>query len=201
MPVVLISSQSEFENFDIVMVDNIEGAKLAVNHLIELGHRKIGIVGGARDVSSSQKRYEGFIEALKTARIKLNKNFITEDSLDNEGGYRCAKKLLAQKEKPTALFATNDTMAIGALSAIHEAGFRIPDDISLIGFDDLSFSKMTYPKLTTIRQPKFKTGEVATEQLFKHLLSPSKSLPPKKIILDHELIVRETTGPILNSRS
>ena len=200
MPVVLISSQSEFENFDIVMVDNVEGAKLAVNHLIEYGHRKIGLLGGSRDVSSSQKRYDGFIEALQTAGIEIKQNFITEDSLDNEGGYRCAKQLLAQKEKPTAMFATNDTMAIGALSAIHEAGLRIPDDISLIGFDDLSFSKMTYPKLTTIRQPKFKTGEVAAEQLFKHLISPNQYIPPQKIILDHELIIRETTSPFLNFR-
>lgn len=196
IPIVLISSQSALEDFDIVMVDNKKGAELAVSHLIELGHCKIGLVGGVREVSSGRQRHQGFLTALEKAGLPIRPELMTEGSFDHEGGYACMKALLALKDRPTAVFAANDIMAIGAMSAIYEAGLQIPDDISLIGFDDISFSKMTFPKLTTISQPMFETGVVATELLFQRVLCPSCSLPPRKIILEHKLIVRETTKEI-----
>lgn len=195
MPVVLISSQSILHDFDMVMVDNQRGAELAVEHLIALGHERIGLVGGSREVSSGEQRYQGFMSAMRSHKLEVHEAMVTEGSFDHEGGYACMGQLLSLEKKPTAVFASNDIMAIGAMSAIYEAGLRIPEDISLIGFDDISFSRMTYPKLTTISQPKFQAGEVATELLFQRLESQI-DYPPQKIILDHTLVVRETTRSI-----
>jgi len=196
IPVVLISSQRALEDFDIVMVDNKQGAALAVNHLIELGHRRIGLVGGVREVSSARQRREGFIKALKKAGLTVYQELLTEGTFDHEGGYQCMKSILSLKERPSAVFAANDIMAIGGISAIYESGLRIPEDISLIGFDDISFAKMTYPKLTTISQPMYETGKVATELLFQRIDNLSESLPPQKVVLSHNLVIRETTQAV-----
>lgn len=192
IPIVLISSQTNLTNFDMVMVDNELGAETAVEHLIHLGHRRIGLVGGSHSVSSGKQRYYGFLHGMQKNGVPVIDELITEGSFDHEGGYECMNKLLALPQKPTAVFATNDMMAIGAMSAIFEAGFKVPEDISIIGFDDISFSKMTYPKLTTVSQPKFQTGEVAAKLLFERIEKNNK-IEPRRVVLQHDLIIRETT--------
>jgi LacI family transcriptional regulator len=192
IPVVLISSQNILPDFDIVMVDNVQGAMLAIDHLAGLGHRRIGLVGGNREVSSGEQRYQGYLRSLADHGIEVDNDLITEGSFDHNGGYECMKKLLELKDKPTAVFASNDIMAIGAVSAIYESGLRIPQDISIVGFDDISFSRMMYPKLTTISQPKFETGIAATQMLFERITGQEIKKPRRKI-LEHTLIIRETT--------
>ncbi len=195
IPVVLISSQDILPDFDIVMVDNIQGSMLAIDHLVNLGHRRIGLVGGSREVSSGEQRYKGYLQAHTKYGISVENDLITEGSFDHNGGYECMKKLLALKNHPTAVFAANDIMAIGAVSAIFESGLKIPDDISIIGFDDIAYARMMYPKLTTISQPKFEMGVIATKMLFERVTGQEIPKPRRKI-LSHSLVVRDTTSKI-----
>jgi LacI family transcriptional regulator len=195
IPVVLISSQNILPNFDIVMVDNIQGVRLAIDHFYELGHRRIGLVGGSREVSSGEQRYQGYIQSIARHGIPVEEELITEGKFDHNGGYECMKRLLKLKNRPTAVFAANDIMAIGAVSAIYETGLKIPDDISIIGFDDIAYSRMMYPKLTTVSQPKFEMGAIATQMLFERVTG--QEIPnPRRKILDHSLVIRDTTQRI-----
>ncbi len=192
IPVVLISSQNILPKLDIVMVDNLQGAALAIQHLVDLGHHRIGLVGGSRDVSSGEQRYQGYLKALMENGIAVQEELITEGSFDHNGGYGCMKRLLKLEERPSAVFAANDIMAIGAVSAILEEGLRIPKDISIVGFDDISYASMMYPKLTTISQPKFEAGVAATKMLFERITIQA-NVKPRRVVLNHSIIIRDTT--------
>jgi len=193
IPVVLIGSQIDHPELDVVLVDNTRGAYNAVKHLIDLGHRRIGLVGGPRTASSGEQRFQGYIRALMEHGLPIDEGLITEGPFTNGGGYECMKQLLALQSPPTAVFASSDVMAIGALMAIQETGLRVPDDLSLVGFDDIAEASATVPKLTTIAQPKRQTGEVAAQLLFNRIESAA---PPRrqKVVLDHKLVVRGSTG-------
>ena len=195
IPVVLIGSQIDQPSFDVVMVDNVKGAYDAVKHLIDLGHHHIGLVGGTRTTSSGEQRFQGYVRALADHGLPVREGLVTEGPFTHEGGYEGMRRLLALPTPPTAVFASSDVMAIGALVAIQEAGIRVPEALSLVGFDDIAVASITTPKLTTIAQPKYQTGETAARLLFNHIESPS---PPQrqKIILDHTLIVRSSTAPL-----
>ena len=194
VPVVLIGSQIDHPEFDVVMVDNIKGAYDAVKHLIDLGHSRIGLVGGTRDASSGEQRYQGYIRALTHHGLTIDHDLITEGPFTQEGGHECMTRLLAHQSPPTAVFSSSDVMAIGALGAIQEAGLQVPDDMSLVGFDDIREATITTPKLTTIAQPKYETGQVATRLLLGQIESASLA-QRQKVVLDHRLVVRGSTAP------
>ena len=193
IPVVLIGSQIDHPDLDVVMVDNVQGAYDAVSHLIDLGHRRIGLVGGPRAASSGEQRFQGYIRALADHDIPVDEEIITEGRFTREGGYESMKRLLALQSPPTAVFASSDVMAIGALMAIQEQGLQVPNDVSLVGFDDIAEASTTTPKLTTVSQPKYQTGEVAAQLLFDRVegASPGKR---QKIVLSHQLVIRDSTA-------
>jgi LacI family transcriptional regulator len=194
IPVLLIGSQIDHPEFDVVMVDNVKGAWHAVKHLIDLGHRRIGLVGGSRATSSGEQRFQGYIQALTDHGLPIDEDLITEGPFTHEGGHECMKQLLSLPSLPTAAFASSDVMAIGALMAVQEASLQVPGDLSLVGFDDIIVASITTPKLTTVAQPKYQTGEMAARLLFNRIESAS---PPQrqKVVLDHELVVRGSTAP------
>ena len=193
IPVVLIGSQIDHPDLDVVMVDNVQGAYDAVSHLIDLGHRRIGLVGGPRAASSGEQRFQGYIRALADHDIPVDEEIITEGRFTREGGYESMKRLLALQSPPTAVFASSDVMAIGALMAIQEQGLQVPNDVSLVGFDDIAEASTTTPKLTTVSQPKYQTGEVAAQLLFDRVEGASPG-ERQKIVLSHQLVIRDSTA-------
>ena len=193
IPVVLIGSQIDHPDLDVVMVDNVQGAYDAVSHLIDLGHRRIGLVGGSRTASSGEQRFQGYIRALADHDIPIDEEIITEGRFTREGGYESMKRLLALQSPPTAVFASSDVMAIGALMAIQEEGLQVPNDVSLVGFDDIAEASTTTPKLTTVSQPKYQTGEVAAQLLFDRVEGASPG-ERQKIVLSHQLVIRDSTA-------
>jgi len=193
IPVVMIGSQVEQNDFDNIMVDNVRGGHDAVQYLCGLGHNRIGLVCGFRTASSALQRYQGYLQALSKNHIPFDEQLVAEGEITYDGGYRCIHQLLSLKNPPTAVFAISDIMALGAKTAIEDAGLQIPADISLIGFDDIPEVSRTKPKLTTIAQPKYEMGQVAARVLFDQI-NGNNMLPKQKIILEHELVVRESTG-------
>jgi LacI family transcriptional regulator len=194
IPVVLIGSQIDHPEFDVVMIDNVQGAYDAVKYLIGLGHHHIGLIGGSRATSSGEQRSQGYIRALTHHGLPIDESLITEGPFTHEGGYESMKRLLTLQSPPTAVFASSDVMAIGALMGTQEAGLQVPDDLSLVGFDDIAEASITTPKLTTIAQPNYQTGEVAARLLFEHIEAASPP-PRQKVVLDHKLVIRGSTAP------
>ncbi len=145
-------------NFPAIMVDNISGASQAVQHLIDLGHTKIGFIGWAINSTTATDRLSGYKSALAQNRCRFDKTLVREGKLTPESGYAEAKKLLSGKEVPTAIFAGNDQMAFGVIHAAMEFGLKVPDDLAVVGFDDIPLSSFFVPPLTTVEIPKFSLG-------------------------------------------
>ena len=170
-------------------IDNEHGAFLAVNHLIELGHRRIAFVSGPFNNMDAGERLNGYIKALKQANIEIDDELITEGDFHEACGLLAINHLFETRQQFTAIFAANDLSAYGARLGLYRKGVRVPEDISLIGFDDLPGSAYTAPPLTTIRQPLYDIGRIAT----KTLLSLIEGKDAQWEIPPLELVVRETT--------
>ena len=164
---------------------------MAVEHLLEKGHRKIGFVGGVQDVATNNERFLGYRQALDNWGIGLEWDYIRKGDFRREGGLAVTKELLRLEERPTAIFAANDLTALGVLQAVKEEGLAIPQDVAVVGFDDIQFASLPEIELTTIAQPKFQMGRLA----FQKLLQINKEDGPAKerIILRPELVVRKTS--------
>lgn len=190
--IVLIGTHIEHPDLEVVCVDNRAGAYDAVRHLIDLGHRRIAIVCGPLDASSARQRYEGYRQAIEDAALPAEAAWVVEETFDQDGGYRGAQRLLALAERPTAIFVAADLMALGVLRALREANFAVPDDISVVGFDDIPAAMITTPPLTTINQPKYHMGQCAAELLLARI--QAKEGGCKQSILEHHLVVRGSTA-------
>lgn len=190
------------QNFPYVLVDqyepqsavvdatNWQGAYDATRYLIELGHTHIGFITGLMDLTSGVDRLEGFKAALRDFDLPYRAELVIEGDFFYPSGYEATKQLLKLPERPTAIFASNDLSAFGAMDAIREAGLAIPDNISVIGFDDIPQAVMTHPKLTTIRQPLDQIGRVAVQLLLEQLEHPERA--PRRVTLATRLVVRDS---------
>ncbi|MEK7409570.1 MAG: LacI family DNA-binding transcriptional regulator [Acidobacteriota bacterium] len=192
VPIVLINNQHPGEFLHSVMIANVEASREAVNHLIKLGHRLIAYLGDRFGHQSDTERFAGYRQALEQADLPFLPELIAHGDGRPEGAERATQKLLALPEPPTAVFCYNDMSALGALKRIRAAGLRVPEDISLVGFDDLFVAEYTDPPLTTVRQPKRHMGRLAMETLLK-LMAGSQSA--EHIRVPGELIVRASTAP------
>lgn len=191
-PYVLIGRHSHYPDLNSVNVENREGARLAVAHLIRLGHRRIATIAGRRDVSPGAERYDGYELALREAGLPLLPALVAEGDLTGQSGYLAMRRLLAGDGRPTGVFAADDAMAAGALRAIHEVGLRVPHDVALVGFDDAPVALLTDPPLTTIRQPIYELGTQAA-RLFIAQLHRREAAPVQQQ-LPVTLIVRGSCG-------
>ena len=189
IPVVLIDLDFHNSTSSYVMCDHEQGAQQAVNYLLSLGHTKIGIIG-PKDINPALSRMKGFKKALAGNNLQYNDQWAVESSFNEKSGYQAMQEILVFKNKPTAIFCQSDVIAIGAVNAIKEAGLKVPDDFSVIGFDDIEICKYLTPSLTTISQNTYKLGEKAVELLLKMINSPEDTFPP--IILATELIKRNS---------
>ena len=197
LPIVALGPWHTDLEIDCVSVDNQQGAYLATEHLLKLGHRKIAIVLGPQENLSSRERFHGYKKAMDDACAKVLPDLILEGNFKMGSGYKAVKNLLARGEKPDAIFCVNDVMALGAMKAIQEEGFRIPEDIAVIGFDDIELAAISRPSLSSVAQPKYETGKIAAELLFQQIKGPLSegkyySIEPNLAIRESTLKVKET---------
>jgi len=193
--VVLIDSTLPDLPLDAVVVDNFDGAYRGTRHLIDAGHRDIAAVTGPLAISSDADRASGYRAALAQAGIPLNPRFVLAGNLEAGGGLECTRQLLALRRPPSALLVMNNLMTLGALRAIAEAGLRLPDDISLVGFDDMEWYPLVTPPITAIREPDYEIGVAAGKQLLRRM----SGNPPRRPVvqsLPTELLVRGSTAPL-----
>ncbi|MGY4110186.1 LacI family repressor for deo operon, udp, cdd, tsx, nupC, and nupG [Aeribacillus sp. SP014] len=189
-PVVLACEYLEGSDIPTVSIDNISSARKATEYLISLGHKRIGFLSGPMDVILSRDRLKGFKQGMMQHDIAIEPNLIQEGDFSFESGFNLMTKLLALTEPPTAVFASSDEMAIGAIKAIKAKGLKVPDDISIVGFDDIKFASIFEPALTTVSQPMFEIGQKAMELLIK--LIQKDKLEKSQYILEDQLVIRET---------
>ncbi|PKL13505.1 MAG: LacI family transcriptional regulator [Spirochaetae bacterium HGW-Spirochaetae-8] len=188
LPIVLIDHRGIDTHLHSISVTNEKGGFDATEHLVGLGHERIGFITGVLDFGCSRDRLEGYKVSLALHGIAFREELISEGDFTETSGYEATRRLLNLVDRPTAIFCSNDDMAIGAMRAAQEIGLRIPNDLSLVGFDDTVRASMVYPPLTTIKQPLFKMGEMAAV-LVKRLID-GETVESVNIVLNTELIVR-----------
>ena len=191
IPIVIVDRYFPELNLSCVVSDNYHGAIQAVNHFIGKGHRKIAFIQGLSDTSVNKERVKGYIDAHKQNDLPVNESFIVGEDFGEQNGYIGAKILLNGTECPTAIFGGSNLISLGAIRAISEEGLSIPDDISLIAFDDQPYFDFLTTPVTSVRQKKEELGKIAITLLFSELSGHSTS-DKKKIIIPTELIVRKS---------
>lgn len=187
-PFVLVGRHPTDSRVSYVDVDNINSARQAVTYLLEQGYRRIATIAGPRNMIAGADRLEGYTMALRDQGIAIDPNLVVGGDFSEDSGYSATQKLLPFK--PDAIFAASDAMALGALRALRDANLRVPQDIALVGFDDMPFAARTDPPLTTVRQPVHRAGVVAAEMLIDLIATPNAK--PRRTILPTELVIRET---------
>jgi LacI family transcriptional regulator len=199
MPVVLVDRDITFATrFDRVLVDNLSGARQAVEHLAALGHRNIAHIGGPIGSTPGRARHEGFLAAMAEQGIPVQEGLIRISDFREEGGRESMADLWSQANRPTAVFVANNLMTIGALKFLHESGVRVPQDISIVGFDDVSLAGLLNPPLTVIRRPDIEQGARAARLILARLEQengPAMAEPAsERITLPVHLVVRGSTA-------
>jgi LacI family transcriptional regulator len=193
IPTVLLDREISHGQCDLVETAHMQGAMMATEHLLSLGHRRIACIGGPADLNSSAQRIQGWLKALQAAGLAEDASeLVWNSNFTSQGGFDTMKKVLASALKPTAVFVCNDLMGIGALSAAHEVGVQIPRDLSVVGFDDIELAHFTSPPLTTVAQPKQKMGVMAVDMLLERI--QSKREGSKQVLLQPTLVVRASSG-------
>jgi LacI family transcriptional regulator len=190
VPIVLLNRAASNRSFSTVCSDNEMGGAIAANYLADLGHRKIAHITGPRQHGNLSDRTRGFMRALESVKRPVDPVVLHGD-FNFTGGTELTHKVLDKHSDVTAIFAANDVMAFGAVRAILDRGMRIPDDISLMGFDNIEFSSVMYPPLTTVHQPKYEMGRAAVEILLRLGRERSKQVPEQRV-LGVELVERQS---------
>jgi LacI family transcriptional regulator len=190
LPFLLIGRHPTNEKISYVDIDNRKSAFEAVEYLLKMGRQRVATISGPRNMVAGQNRLQGYKDALARQEILLDEALMAEGDFTGEGGYRAMQSLLAAR--PDAVFVASDTMAWGAMQAIQEAKLRIPEDIAVIGFDDIAPGSRGAQALSTVHQPIQEMGVKAAEAIIEMILNPE--VEPKKIVLETGLVLRETTG-------
>lgn len=190
---IVIHGQLPGTDVPSVDVDNVQGATVAVEHLLRLGHRRIGMITNAPPAyTASRQRLEGYRQALETAGIPYDEELVRYGNFDEESGRQAMEALLSLGERPTAVFIASDMVAIGALRALREHGLQVPEDIAVVGFDDIATARYLTPALTTVHVPAFGLGWSAAELLIRII---EGDLPNEtQVRLETQLVVRESCG-------
>ena len=175
-----------------VVPDDIHGACLAVDHLVQLGHHSIAHISGLESWHNSKDRFAGYQQTLEKNGIPLVDEWIQPGDWEVEGGYRAATNLLHLPNRPTAIFAANDLMALGAIYAIQDAGLRVPQDIAIVGYDNREFTWIVRPNITTVEMPVYEMGRIAADILLRQIADGLRETEEVKV--KGELIIRDTCG-------
>lgn len=192
IPVVVVDREIPGVEVDTVLTDNQRGGWLVTRHLIDLGHQCIGLITGPSDLTLSAYRVTGYRQALAESGLSEDEELVVRGDFGFESGYQSTRRLLSRSRPPTAIFACNDLMAVGALRAAVQEGRRVPQDLSVVGYDDIPLASYTNPPLTTVAQPNYAMGVQAATMLLDQLQDPSSA--PRRITLAVELQVRDSAA-------
>lgn len=201
IPVVTVSGHNQVPGVTNIVVNHRRASHMALAHLVELGHRKIAFIKGQDFSSDTEIRWKSNLEAAAKLGISISPKLtvqLEEDSPSPQVGYNVTRKLLKKKDPFTAIFAFNDISALGAIRALFEAKLRVPEDVSVVGFDDIQSAAYQHPGLTTVRQPLRKMGGTAAEVVLRGVRATAKECPVKQIVVEPELIVRESTSQAIS---
>jgi LacI family transcriptional regulator len=192
LPIVLMNRMSDDYSFPSVSADNERGSRMAVAHLVKLGHRRIAHIAGPQDLSTGLSRYRGFIAAMAASGLPVDPGLVVfAKSFSVEEGLRCCRELLGSASLCSAVAAGNDMLAVGCYAALDETGLSCPDDMSIVGFNDMPFIDRLRPPLTTIRFPHYQVGTESANLLLERIARPTG--PVKVLYLAPELVVRGST--------
>jgi LacI family transcriptional regulator len=193
IPVIVIDRDVKLPGADLVLYDNAGGSHAAARHLVELGHNRIAFIAGPADVQPAAERLRGFRDALHEAGLELPGEAVAEADFHYRGGRDATVKLLESPDGITAIAAANDLMAAGALRELAERGIRVPEEMSVVGFDDAPLAEMVSPALTTVRQPLQEMAQTAVSLLLARIAGEDGQV--QRHVLPTELVVRESTAP------
>jgi LacI family transcriptional regulator len=192
MPKVVVDREVQGVEADFIEADHERGGYLATRYLLGLGHRAVACVSGPPHLPPSRDRVKGYRRALEEAGVAFTSDFLLHADFTSEGGFAAFQQLLGLPERPTAIFAANDLMAIGGMCAANEAGIRVPDRLSVIGYDDIALASYSTPRLTTMAQPKYQMGEVIARVLVERILGAQT--PPRREMFTPTLVERQSTA-------
>jgi LacI family transcriptional regulator len=195
IPVVAVSGHNEMQGVTNIMLDHRRAAELALEHLFKLGHRRVAFIKGQEFSSDTEARWDAIVQAATKLGLTIHAKLTTQllgDVPSPDLGYQVTRRLLAKHEPFSAMFAFNDISAIGAIRALREKGLRVPEDVSVVGFDDIQSAAYQNPGLTTVRQPLRKMGRIAAETVLRRITRDGMDYP-KQITVEPELVVREST--------
>lgn len=192
VPVVVLGLRGEYKELDMVGSDSYEGTCTGIRYLYEKGHRRIGFIWGERAASAT--RYRAYCDTLTAVGLELDQRLVADSDYTVAGGRAATRKLMLQDSPPTAIFTSNDVMALAAIQEAAALGLKVPDDVSLLGMDDIESAAMSTPALTTIGKDKQELGRRAAEVLLKRLNEKSP-IPPQRIAVPCTLVERQTVGP------
>ncbi|WP_394156361.1 substrate-binding domain-containing protein [Vibrio campbellii] len=190
IPVVVMDWGPMLFTSDKIQDNSLRGGYLAAKYLIDCGHQEIGCITGPLIKHQAQMRYEGYKRAMIEAELEFNANWIVESDFECEGGYQAFKKMVERGPLPSSIFVSNDMMAMGVINAANELGIQIPEQLSIIGYDDIHIAKFMSPSLTTIHQPKYRLGQAAVETLLRKL--DEKSDEAQVVQLEPTLVERNS---------
>jgi LacI family transcriptional regulator len=193
VPYVLVDRRVEGLEVDSVYGDSRTGARLLIDHLIDLGHRRIALINGPSTISSAQDRADGYRESLEAHGVAVEEDLVFQGSFKQESGYRLTGQALARDPRPTAIFAANNFIALGVLQALQEAGLHVPEDIALVCIDDVPYLSASDPFLTVAAQPAYEMGESAARLLIERLAT-HRTDKVREIVLAPQLIIRRSCG-------
>ena len=189
---VIVNRSSKNNKASVIKTEDFEGAKMAVKHLAELGHKKIAHISGPIFTETGYERLSGFRQAMIENNLVCKQEYIIHANYNEQDGYTSMMKLLKSEDPPTALFAANDIMAMGAIKAVKDSGLSVPEDISIVGYNDIWIACHMAPPLTTVKTPLYDMGYLGAELLYEQVTGKSKE--KRNIILPVELIVRSSTA-------
>lgn len=192
IPMVMMDWAPFEGSSDVIKDNSLQGGEMATQYLIAQGYRKIACIAGPQDKTTAHNRLEGYRRAMQAAGLPIPANYEVIGDFEFEAGFRAMQTLLALPEPPEAVFTGNDAMAVGAYRALYDAGLAIPDDVAVVGYDDIELARYMTPPLTTIHQPKDELGELAIDTLLYRLEHPD--IEHSVLVLTPELIVRGSVG-------
>jgi len=192
IPFVLLDREIGEIEVDCVLTNNAEGAYKAVEHLLQHGHQQVAFIAGPADSPDSNARFEGYRQALQDHGLPVLAHLVERGDFLQPGGYQAMNRLLDRPDPPSAVFVANDEMAIGAIEAVRGRGLRVPDDVAIVGFDDIQMAPYVQPPLTTVRQPIREFGALAVQMLLRRIENPEAEA--KTIVLPTQLVIRRSCG-------
>lgn len=196
IPVVVLASGDAYPDFDTVSSDSRQAGRLAMEHLLALGHRRIGLILGPVRRPKSHTHYDSYATALRHYEEPVDGALVVQTTFSEDGGYTAMRELLRLERPPTAVFAVNDIIALGAMRAAQQAGLRVPEQLSIVGMDDIHAAATTFPPLTTVAKPKYEIGNTAARFLLEHLNGATIDIQRREL-LACQLVQRGSTARVV----